>query len=110
MNNIGPEDFVMIKFPRDARPFIVMLGVWKAGAAFTVVEDSYAPERIEAIKKDCGCRLVIDEDIVPRFAVSPLLCTAPGGHGPGHEQCHEEYRQNTQRYILTDSHLHLPLS
>ena len=61
MNNIGPEDFVMIKFPRDARPFIVMLGVWKAGAAFTVVEDSYAPERIEAIRGDCGCRLVIDE-------------------------------------------------
>ena len=38
-----------------------MLGVWKAGAAFTVVEDDYAPERIEAIKKDCGCRTVIDD-------------------------------------------------
>ena len=59
--NIGPEDFVMIRFPRDARPFIAMLGVWKTGAAFTVVEDNYAPERIEAIREDCGCRLVIDE-------------------------------------------------
>ena len=57
---IGAEDFVMIRFPRDARPFIAMLGVWKAGAAFTVVEDDYAPERIEAIREDCGCRLVID--------------------------------------------------
>ena len=27
---IGAEDFVMIRFPRDARPFIAMLGVWKA--------------------------------------------------------------------------------
>lgn len=58
---IGPEDFVLIRFPRDARPFISMLGVWKAGAAFTIVEDNYAPERIEAIRKDCGCQLVIDE-------------------------------------------------
>ena len=58
---IGREDFVLIRLPRDARPFIAMLGVWKAGAAFTVVEDTYAPERIEAIRKDCGCSLVIDE-------------------------------------------------
>ena len=59
---IGREDFVLIRLPRDARPFAAMLGVWKAGAAFTVVEDSYAPERIEAIRKDCGCILDIDED------------------------------------------------
>lgn len=59
---IGAEDFVMILLPRDTRPFIAMLGVWKAGAAFTVAEDTYAPERIEAIKRDCGCKLVIDED------------------------------------------------
>ena len=59
---IGAEDFVMIRFPRDARPFIAMLGVWKAGAAFTVVEDDYAPERIVAIREDCGCRLMIDKD------------------------------------------------
>ncbi len=58
---IGTEDFVLIRLPRDIRPFIVMLGVWKAGAAFTVVEEDYAPERIEAIEKDCGCRMVIDD-------------------------------------------------
>ena len=58
---IGREDFVLIRLPRDARPFIAMLGVWKAGAAFTVVEDDYAPERIEAIAKDCGCRAMIDD-------------------------------------------------
>ena len=26
-----------------------------------MLEDNYAPERIEAIRKNCGCRLVIDE-------------------------------------------------
>ena len=69
---IGTEDFVLIRLPRDARPFIAMLGVWKAGAAFTVVEDTYAPERIEAIRKDCGCRLVIDE-----AAWAEILTTKP---------------------------------
>lgn len=59
---IGREDFVLIRLPRDARPFMAMLGVWKAGAAFTVVEDTYAPERVDAIREDCGCRLTIDED------------------------------------------------
>lgn len=57
---IGAEDFVLIRLPRGAAPFIAMLGVWKAGAAFTVVEDDYAPERIEAIRADCDCRLTID--------------------------------------------------
>ena len=28
---IGAESFVLIRLPRDARPFIAMLGVWKAG-------------------------------------------------------------------------------
>ena len=59
---IGTEDFVLIRLPRDARPFAAMLGVWKAGAAFTIVEDTYVPERIEKIREDCGCRLTIDED------------------------------------------------
>lgn len=69
---IGTEDFVMIRLPRDARPLISMLGVLKAGAAFTVVEDTYAPERIQAIGRDCGCRLTIDE-----AAWEEILKTAP---------------------------------
>ena len=58
---VAAEDFVLIRLPRDARPFIVMLGVWKVGAAFTVVEDTYAPERIDAIQNDCRCCLTVDE-------------------------------------------------
>ena len=57
------ETFVLIKLPRDARPFAAMLGVWKAGAAFVIVEDDHAPERVEAIRQDCECRRVIDESV-----------------------------------------------
>ena len=58
--NIGKEDFVLICMPRGGIALVAILGVWKAGAAFTLVEDSYPPERIAFIKKDCGCKAVID--------------------------------------------------
>ncbi len=59
---IGKEDFVLICLPRGIQPIIALAGVWKNGSAFVIVEDNYAPERIEYIKKDCGCKVVIDSD------------------------------------------------
>ena len=60
---IGKEDFVLINLPRGATTILAMLGVWKAGAAFVVTEDTLAPERIEYIRKDCSCKAVIDNDV-----------------------------------------------
>ncbi len=54
--NTGREDFVLIDLPRGVLPIAAMLGVWRAGAAFVLVEDSYAPERTEYIRRDCGCK------------------------------------------------------
>ena len=62
-HKIGKENFVLICLPRGIRTIVAAIGVWKAGAAFTIVEDTYAPERIDFIKNDCGCRLVIDEEL-----------------------------------------------
>ena len=42
-NGIGKEDFVLINLPRGILPIIAMLGVWKAGAAWALVEETYAP-------------------------------------------------------------------
>ena len=56
---IKANDFVMIDMPRGLSMVICMLGVWKAGAAFTVVEDDYAPDRIEYIRKDVNCRVFL---------------------------------------------------
>ena len=58
-NNIGKEDFVLINLPRGVMPIIAMIGIWKAGAAWALVEDTYAPERIAYIRKDCGCKFEI---------------------------------------------------
>ncbi len=55
-HGIGKEDFVLINLPRGVMPIVAMLGVWKAGAAWALVEDTYAPDRISYIRKDCGCK------------------------------------------------------
>lgn len=70
--NIGREDFVFLCFPRGAAALIATLGVWKAGAAFTMVEDNYPPERIAYIRNDCGCKAVIDME-----AWTEITHTAP---------------------------------
>ena len=37
---IGKEDFILINLPRGVLPVIAMIGVWKAGAAWALVEDT----------------------------------------------------------------------
>lgn len=61
LNNVSADDFVMIDMPRGIHMVPCMLGVWKAGAAFTAVEDDYAPDRIAYIRRDVGCKVFLDE-------------------------------------------------
>ncbi len=62
-HGIGREDFVNIILPRGVEPFIAVIGVWKAGAAFVLLEEEYPKERIDFIRKDCGCKLVLDRRV-----------------------------------------------
>ncbi len=62
-HGIGREDFVNILLPRGVEPVIAMIGVWKAGAAFIMLEQDYPQERIAFIRRDCGCKLVIDDEV-----------------------------------------------
>lgn len=75
-HGIGKEDFVMICLPRSIRTVICMIGVLKAGAAFVVVEDTYAPDRIDFIYKDCGCVLKIDLEVLAEM----MECEPLEGH------------------------------
>ena len=52
-HGIGREDFVNIILPRGVEPVIAMIGVWKAGAAFVLLEQDYPKERIGFIRRDC---------------------------------------------------------
>ena len=76
---VGRENFVAICLPRGVTPAIAMLGVLKAGAAFVVLEEHYAPERTARIKDDCQCALVIDYAVwqeiqheEPCYQIAPL--------------------------------------
>ena len=60
---IGKEDFVLINLPRGVMPILAMIGVWKTGAAWALVEDTYAPDRIAYIREDCGCRFELNAEI-----------------------------------------------
>ena len=62
-HGIGREDFVNIILPRGVEPMIAMIGVWKAGAAFVLLEQDYPEERGAFIRRDCGCRLVLDDEV-----------------------------------------------
>ncbi len=64
-NGIGKEDFVLLNLPRGVMPVIAMVGVWRAGAAWALVEDTYAPERINYIRVDCGCKFELNADNWP---------------------------------------------
>ncbi|MDO5435128.1 MAG: AMP-binding protein [Clostridia bacterium] len=77
-NGYGKEDFVMICLPRGIMTGVCVLGILKAGAAFVIVEDNYAPERISFIEKDCGCKLKIDAALLLEIMKTPPLS--------GHEQ------------------------
>lgn len=41
-----------------------MLGVWKAGAAYTMMEEGYPAERVEFVRENCGSLLTIDQPLV----------------------------------------------
>ena len=62
-HGIGKEDFVLINLTRSANQVIAMAGVAKAGAAFTITEAVLGAERIEFIKKDCSCKIEINQKV-----------------------------------------------
>ena len=62
-NGVGKENFVLIHLARGILPVIAIVGVLKAGAAFTIAEEGYPPERVDFIRKDCGCKTEIDRAV-----------------------------------------------
>ena len=60
---IGRDDIVVAVLPRDCHAIVAAIAVWKAGACITLVENTYAKERIEFIKRDSKASFVIDYDI-----------------------------------------------
>lgn len=60
---IGKEDFVQICLPRNTSVVVAALGIWRAGAAFVVVEENYPESRSAFIREDCNCKLLLNGDV-----------------------------------------------
>ncbi|MBR0092560.1 MAG: AMP-binding protein [Lachnospiraceae bacterium] len=56
---IGRESFVMINLPRGIYALAAAVGVWRAGAAYVLVEDGTPVEKRDYIYRDCGCTLML---------------------------------------------------
>lgn len=75
---IGREDFVMISLKHGVMPYVAMIGVWKAGAAFVVAGEGLPQERQAFIYNDCHCKLMMDEQAwIELSQRAPLI-----GHKP----------------------------
>ncbi|MBM9510751.1 condensation domain-containing protein, partial [Actinacidiphila acididurans] len=61
----GAEVPVAVVLPRSVELIVVLLAVWKSGAAFVPVDPDYPAERIAAIIADSGARLVVDSSDLP---------------------------------------------
>ena len=68
---IAREDFVMIDLPRGINVAVAAIGVWRAGAAYVIVEEGTPGERKEYIYQDCGCRLLIDQETYAQMLDAP---------------------------------------
>ncbi len=59
----GKANMICILLPRGTAVAVALLGIWKAGAAAVIIEENNPVERTEYIQKDCGCVLVLNEQV-----------------------------------------------
>ncbi|MEU5840866.1 amino acid adenylation domain-containing protein [Rhodococcus sp. NPDC047139] len=60
VSGIGPEDIVGLSLPRDAVLVAAILGVWKSGAAYLVLDPEQPADRNEYMIRDAGVGVVLD--------------------------------------------------
>ena len=90
---IGREQTVLINLPRGADAFMAVIGVLRAGAAYTLTEAGYPKERVDFIAKDCGCVLRIDADLYTEMQA----CAPAAGYEPAdeHDAAYAVYTSGT---------------
>lgn len=73
---IVPNDRVGVKLTRNSELIVALLGVLKSGAAYVPIDPNLPEKRIEFIRIDSACKLILDEEILKDFhlekQVTPL--------------------------------------
>ncbi|HEY0639758.1 MAG TPA: amino acid adenylation domain-containing protein, partial [Pseudonocardiaceae bacterium] len=77
---VGPESVVAVRLPRSVDLVAALLGVLRAGAAFTPVDLGHPPRRQELTIRRSGARVVLDEALLAELT-GPAEPVGPAG-GP----------------------------
>lgn len=67
---IQPDELVGMMLDRSEWMIIAILGIIKAGGAYVPIDPDYPQDRIDYIKEDSACKVLIDDHELDRFKLS----------------------------------------
>jgi len=67
---IQPDELVGMMLNRSDWMIIAILGIIKAGGAYVPIDPDYPEDRINYIKEDCACKVLVDDSELDRFRLS----------------------------------------
>ncbi|MBS1520167.1 MAG: amino acid adenylation domain-containing protein [Bacteroidetes bacterium] len=68
--NIQPDELVGMMLNRSEWMIIAILGIIKAGGAYVPIDPDYPEDRINYIKEDSACKVLVDDHELDRFKLS----------------------------------------
>ncbi|WP_103071998.1 hybrid non-ribosomal peptide synthetase/type I polyketide synthase [Aquimarina sediminis] len=72
---VKPDDLVGVQLERGEWMIISIIAVLKSGAAYVPIDPGYPKERIDYIKKDSNCKVVIDQSLLDQFYLESDTCS-----------------------------------
>lgn len=84
--NIGHEDVVGLCFDRSAELYPALLGVLKAGAAYTPLDPTWPAARLQMMVEDAALRIVLSQSSAAQ-KLPELVAASPGVETPSEAAC-----------------------
>ncbi|MEU5863737.1 amino acid adenylation domain-containing protein [Nonomuraea sp. NPDC047529] len=83
-HGVSRGDVVGVHVPRDRMLPVVLLGVWRAGAAYLPLDPEHPAERLRLLAADAGARVVLTRGDTPFDPAPPSTPNEPAPPAPHH--------------------------